>query len=66
MLIGTVGFEGKVTIGYAENATWNMSVLESMDNATSKPYGVEKTPESKELYNFIDEMLKKLDIRPKR
>ena len=66
MLIGAIGFDGKVTIGYAENATWNVSVLESMDNATSKPYGVEKTPESKELYNFIDEMLKKLDIRPKR
>lgn len=61
-LVGIVGFEGKVTIGYIENMTFKMS---AMDDVTSKPNESEEIPKSKESYNFIDEMLKKLDVRPK-
>ena len=64
-LVGIVGFEGEVTIGYIENVTFKTSAMESMDNVTSKPFEAEKTPAPKESYNFIDEMLKKLDVRPK-
>ena len=64
-LVGIVGFEGKITVGYIENVTFKTAAMESMDNATSKPHGVEKTPKPNESYSFIDEMLKKLDVRPK-
>ena len=66
-LVGIVGFEGEITIGYIENVTFKASAMESVsiDNTTSKPFEVEKTPEPKKSYNFIDEMLKKLDVRPK-
>ena len=64
-LVGIVGFEGEITVSYIENMTFKMATLESMDNETAKPYGVEKTSESKESYDLISEMLKKLDIRPK-
>ncbi|MDO9516880.1 MAG: hypothetical protein Q7J10_02415 [Methanosarcinaceae archaeon] len=64
-LIGTVGFESEVTISYIENVTHKTTAVESIDNVTSKPYEVEKTPIPKESYNFIDEILKKLDVRPK-
>ena len=63
-LVGIVGFEGEITVGYTENVTFKTSAMESVDNET-KPYGVEKSSETEEPYNFIDEMLKKLDVRPK-
>ncbi len=73
MLIGTAGFEGEVTIGYGENATWILSASEQIGEVTSiqdvkaEEGGKEdELSEPQEPYDLIDEMLRKLGIRPKR
>ena len=72
-LIGIVGFEGEVNISYSysyysydENATSNVSELESMDNVTSIQDAVEETSVSQLPYDPVDEILKWLGFDPKR
>jgi len=60
MLIGTVGFEGEVTIGYAENATWILPALEPIGNVTPMEDAEAELSEPREPYDPIGEMLKKL------
>ena len=78
-LIGTIGFEGKITIGYTENVTLKISAPEPDNNVTlmipapepdnnvtSIPDALEETSEPQVLYNPIDEFLKWLGFEPKR
>ena len=78
-LIGTIGFEGKITIGYTENVTLKISAPEPDNNVTlmipapepdnnvtSIPDALEETSEPRVLYNPIYEFLKWLNFGPKR
>lgn len=61
---GMVGFEGEISIGYAENETWKVYVSKSIDDNN-------ETSTSKELephvpYNPVDRILEWLDFEPKR
>ena len=61
---GVVGFEGEISIGYAENETWKVYVSKSIDD-------INETSTSKELephvpYNPVDRILEWLGFGPKR
>ena len=61
-LIGIVGFEGEISIGYAENETWEVYVPEPMDDNNETSTEVEPHVP----YDPIDEILKWLGFEPKR
>ncbi|MDF1533237.1 MAG: hypothetical protein P1P69_01880 [Methanosarcinaceae archaeon] len=65
-LTGTVGFEGEVTVGYAENATFKTSAPKPNGNLTSTPDAPEDKPVPQLPYNPVDEILKWLGFDPKR
>lgn len=65
-LIGTIGFEGKITIGYAENVTLKTSAPEPDGNVTSIPDAVEEPSEPHVPYNPVDQILEWLGFGPKR
>ncbi|NOR46733.1 MAG: hypothetical protein GQ533_01615, partial [Methanosarcinaceae archaeon] len=65
-LIGTIGFEGEITIGYAENVTLETSAPEPDGNVTSIPDVVEEPSEPHVPYDPIDEILKWLGFGSKR
>lgn len=66
-LIGIVGFEGEIIIGYAENTTWILSALEPEEYLTSIQ-DVEAETELSELqesYDLFYKMPNKLRLRQK-
>lgn len=65
-LIGTIGFEGEITIGYAENVTLKTSAPEPDGNVTSIPDAVEEPSEPHVPYNPVDQILEWLGFGSKR
>lgn len=65
-LIGTIGFEGEITIGYAENVTLKTSAPEPDGNVTSIPDAVEEPSEPQVPYDPVDQILEWLGFGSKR
>jgi hypothetical protein len=66
VISGTFGFAGEITIGYAENMTWDRTSLECEVNMTAAPGATEEPFSPGSRSEFILAIREKLGLCPKR